>query len=171
MNYSQQQRFSPAYLAFVQGLKKPVTPKQSCPSQPKQASTGQNQPSKQKPKRNNFQSFIDLRKNFRNAFASGVLKPGHFAPRIHAMVTAATNAILEDAKKRNINAILSELCKDGRLKPFSTAEALAFIWVYVGMMEAVTARNGPTPCTGGLNGQLVFLFKQAVSLDKKKVCT
>lgn len=158
------QLLSPTLLAFLKGLNKPVAPKQSS------TSGQQNQSSKGQPKQNNFQTFILVRQNFRNAFASGVLRPDDFAHRIQAMVTAATIAILEDAKKRNINAILGELCKDGKLKPFSVAEALAFLWVYVGTVEEVTRRSGPIFCRGVLSYQLEYLFRQAVAVDKGKVC-
>lgn len=121
--------------------------------------------------KSNFQTFIFLRRDFRDAFATRVLQPVHVAPRIDVMVTAATNAVLEDTKKRNITSILGPLCNDGSGQPqlLDAAEALAFLWVYVGTAEAVTRRSGPIWVTQSLDGHLGFLFKQAVSLDKEKV--
>ncbi|OXA47390.1 uncharacterized protein LOC118437523 [Folsomia candida] len=120
--------------------------------------------------KSNFQTFIFLRRDFRDAFATRVLQPVHVAPRIDVMVTAATNAVLEDTKKRNITSILGPLCNDGSGQPqlLDAAEALAFLWVYVGTAEAVTRRSGPIWVTQSLDGHLGFLFKQAVSLDKEK---
>ncbi|OXA47252.1 uncharacterized protein LOC118437354 [Folsomia candida] len=116
--------------------------------------------------RANSLTFMNLRQDFRNDFASRVLQPVDVAPRIEAMVTAATNAIFEEG--RNINWILYELVRAVKSKPLSTAEALTFIWIYVGTAETVAKRNGPFDLPRVLDSQLGCLFTRAVSHDKEK---
>lgn len=147
-------RFKFADIAFTD-------PSLNAPVAPKKSSRVAN--------RANFLTFMNLRQDFRNAFASRVLRPVDLAPRIEAMVTAATRAIFEDKKKRYIYSIMGELFMEGRIKPFSTAEALAFIWVYVGTAEAVARRSGLIDPHYLLDSQLGYLFKRAVSHDKEKV--
>ncbi|OXA47251.1 uncharacterized protein LOC118437356 [Folsomia candida] len=146
-------RFKFADIAFTD-------PSLNAPVAPKKSSRVAN--------RANFLTFMNLRQDFRNAFASRVLRPVDLAPRIEAMVTAATRAIFEDKKKRYIYSIMGELFMEGRIKPFSTAEALAFIWVYVGTAEAVARRSGLIDPHYLLDSQLGYLFKRAVSHDKEK---
>lgn len=173
MNYSPEQRFSPEYLAFLdRRLKKPVVPNQPSKRKRNPLSKRQANPSSKVPPNPtmNFQIFSNLREDFRTAFASRVLRPAYIAPRIDSMITAAADAILEDAHKQNLNSILTDLCKGGgKSTPFSPAEALVWLWVYVGTVEEVTRRSGPITCHGEVHGQLVYLFKQAVAVDKEKV--